>query len=200
MVLEVIDKKSRKDFLLLRCLLYKDNPNFISALHKDIESIFNPVKINFYNHGICKRWILQKIIMLSGALLLLSTWLKKNTTIHRIRFIVMGCKKKFQNKGIESGMIRKLQLEVIPRNTSAEAELAWIGDFNKKILAIHEATGAVREKVPRTYRKNILKNIYFNISFCTASLSSFSFFKSNAVPKTLSQKWVLTPKPFSSFL
>jgi hypothetical protein len=79
--------------------------------------------------------------------------LKKTTTIHRIRFIVMGCKKKFQNKGIESGMIRKLQLEVIPRNTITEAELAWVGDFNKKMIALHEATGAVREKVHRTYRK-----------------------------------------------
>ncbi|MEO8766619.1 MAG: GNAT family N-acetyltransferase [Ginsengibacter sp.] len=80
-------------------------------------------------------------------------WLKKTTTIHRIRFIVMGCKKKFQNKGIESGMIRKLQLEVVPRNTITQAELAWVGDFNKKMLALHEATGAIREKVHRTYRR-----------------------------------------------
>ena len=79
-------------------------------------------------------------------------WKKKTTTIDRIRFIVMGCKKKFQNKGIESGMIRQLQLEVLPRKTINEAELAWVGDWNKKMIAIHEATGAVREKVHRTYR------------------------------------------------
>ena len=79
-------------------------------------------------------------------------WYKRTTTIDRIRFIVMGCKKKFQNKGIESGMIRKLQIEVLPRNTIKEAELAWVGDFNKKMIALHEATGAVREKVHRTYR------------------------------------------------
>ncbi|MDQ6756090.1 MAG: GNAT family N-acetyltransferase [Bacteroidota bacterium] len=76
----------------------------------------------------------------------------KTTTIHRIRFIVMGCKKKYQNKGIESGMIKKLQEEVLPRNTIKEAELAWVGDFNKKMIAIHEATGAIREKVHCTYR------------------------------------------------
>jgi len=80
-------------------------------------------------------------------------WLSKTTSIHRIRFIVMGCKKKYQNKGIESGIIRRLQLEVLPRNTITEAELAWVGDFNKKMLALHAATGAVREKVHRTYRK-----------------------------------------------
>jgi hypothetical protein len=64
----------------------------------------------------------------------------------------MGCKKKFQNNGIESGMIRRLQIEVLPRNTIREAELAWVGDFNKKMIALHEATGAHREKVHRTYR------------------------------------------------
>ena len=79
-------------------------------------------------------------------------WYKKTTTIDRIRFIVMGCKTKFQNKGIESGLIRKIQIEVLPRNTIKEAELAWVGDFNKKMIALHEATGAQKEKVHRTYR------------------------------------------------
>ena len=115
---------------------YKNEPvAFILAL-PDINVILKPLKGKFN--------LLNKIRFL---------WLKRTTTIHRIRFIVMGCKKKFQNKGIESGMIRKLQLEVIPRNTITEAELSWVGDFNKKMIALHEATGAVREKVHRTYRK-----------------------------------------------
>jgi len=79
-------------------------------------------------------------------------WKLKTTTIDRIRFIVMGCKRKFQNKGIESGMIRQLQLETLPRNTIKQAELAWVGDWNTKMIAIHEATGATRKKVHRTYR------------------------------------------------
>lgn len=79
-------------------------------------------------------------------------WYKKTKTIDRIRFIVMGCKKKFQNKGIESGIIKKLEVEVLPRNTIKEVELAWVGDFNTKMIALHEATGAVTEKVHRTYR------------------------------------------------
>jgi len=115
---------------------YKNEPiGFVLAV-PDINVILKPLKgnLNLFN----------KLRFL---------WLKKTTTLHRIRFIVMGCKKKFQNKGIESGMIRKLQLEVVPRNTITEAELAWVGDFNKKMLALHEATGAVREKVHRTYRK-----------------------------------------------
>jgi hypothetical protein len=76
----------------------------------------------------------------------------KTRTIDRLRAITMGCKKKFQNKGVESALIRSLQLEVVPRNTIKGVELSWVGDFNKKMLAIHEATGAVKDKVHRTYR------------------------------------------------
>lgn len=79
-------------------------------------------------------------------------WYKKTTRIDRIRIIVMGCKKKYQNHGIESALTRSLQLEVMPRNTIRTVELAWVGDFNKKMLAIHEATGAVKDKVHRTYQ------------------------------------------------
>jgi len=79
----------------------------------------------------------------------------KKITIDRLRAITMGCKKKYQNKGVESALIRCLQLEVIPRNTIKGVELAWVGDFNQKMLAIHEATGAVKDKVHRTYRYHI---------------------------------------------
>ncbi len=82
-------------------------------------------------------------------------WYKNTLTIDRIRIIVMGCKKKYQNHGIESALIRKLQLEVIPRNTIKGVELAWVGDFNQKMRAIHEATGAVKDKVHRTYTYRI---------------------------------------------
>lgn len=79
-------------------------------------------------------------------------WYKNRTTIDRLRIIIMGCKKKYQNHGIESALIRCLQLEVLPRNTIKGVELAWVGDFNDKMLSIHEATGAKRDKVHRTYR------------------------------------------------
>jgi hypothetical protein len=79
-------------------------------------------------------------------------WYKNTTTIERLRIIIMGCKKKYQNHGIESALIRCLQIEVLPRNTIKGVELAWVGDFNDKMLALHEATGARRDKVHRTYR------------------------------------------------
>jgi hypothetical protein len=79
-------------------------------------------------------------------------WYKETITIDRLRIIVMGCKKKYQNHGIESALIRCLQLEVLPRKTIKDVELAWVGDFNPKMMALHEATGAKRDKVHRTYR------------------------------------------------
>ena len=79
-------------------------------------------------------------------------WYKNTTTVERLRIIIMGCKKKFQHHGIESALIRCLQIEVLPRNTIKGVELAWVGDFNEKMMAIHEATGAKRDKIHRTYR------------------------------------------------
>lgn len=79
-------------------------------------------------------------------------WYRHTSRVDRIRITVMGCKKKFQRHGLESALIRCLQEEVLPRKTIKGVELAWVGDFNKKMLALHEATGAKKEKVHRTYR------------------------------------------------
>ncbi len=80
-------------------------------------------------------------------------WYSRTTTVNRLRIIVMGCKKKFQNHGIESALIRCLQQEVLPRKkVITGVELAWVGDFNDKMLALHEATGATQDKIHRTYR------------------------------------------------
>ncbi len=35
-------------------------------------------------------------------------------TVDRLRIIILGCKKKYQNHGIESALVRSLQLEVVP--------------------------------------------------------------------------------------
>ena len=79
-------------------------------------------------------------------------WHRQFSKVDRLRIVVMGCKQRFQNHGIESALIRCLQNEVLPRKTIKEVELAWVGDFNKKMLALHYATGARQSKVHRTYR------------------------------------------------
>lgn len=71
----------------------------------------------------------------------------------RMRAVVMGTKKQYQNHGIESALFIKLKEYVLPLNQYDELELSWVGDFNDKMLAIHEATGASFGKKHVTMRK-----------------------------------------------
>ncbi|WP_448699813.1 GNAT family N-acetyltransferase [Mucilaginibacter sp. AW1-3] len=73
--------------------------------------------------------------------------------VSRMRAIVMGSKEKYQKHGLESAMFIKLKEYVYPLNQYFELELSWVGDFNDKMLAIHEATGAVFGKRHLTMRK-----------------------------------------------
>ena len=72
--------------------------------------------------------------------------------VSRMRAIVMGTKQKFQKHGLESAMFIKLKEYVLPLNQYKELELSWVGDFNEKMLAIHEATGATFGKKHLTMR------------------------------------------------
>jgi len=75
--------------------------------------------------------------------------------VHRMRAIVMGTKSKYQKLGLESAMIIQLGEYVLPKNQYTELELSWVGDFNDKMLAFHEATGAKFAKRHLTLRKTI---------------------------------------------
>jgi len=72
--------------------------------------------------------------------------------VSRMRAIVMGTKEKFQKHGLESAMFIKLKEYVYPLNQYFELELSWVGDFNDKMIAIHEATGATFGKRHLTMR------------------------------------------------
>lgn len=73
--------------------------------------------------------------------------------VSRMRAIVMGTKQSFQKHGLESAMFIKLKEYVLPLNQYKELELSWVGDFNDKMLAIHQATGATFGKRHLTMRK-----------------------------------------------
>ncbi|HEX8378170.1 MAG TPA: GNAT family N-acetyltransferase [Pedobacter sp.] len=73
--------------------------------------------------------------------------------VSRMRAVVMGTKKAYQKHGLESAMFIKLKEYVLPLNQYQELELSWVGDFNDKMLAIHEATGATFGKRHVTMRK-----------------------------------------------
>jgi hypothetical protein len=62
--------------------------------------------------------------------------------VKRMRAIVMGTKKKFQNHGLESAQFIKLGEYVLPLNQYDTLELSWVGDFNEKMMALHHSMGA----------------------------------------------------------
>ncbi len=73
--------------------------------------------------------------------------------VKRMRAIVMGTKQAYQKHGLESALFIKLGEYVLPKKQYTELELSWVGDFNDKMLAIHEATGAKFAKKHLTLTK-----------------------------------------------
>lgn len=72
--------------------------------------------------------------------------------VHRMRAVVMGTKTKYQKHGLESVLFIKLKEYVLPLKQYDEMELSWVGDFNEKMLALHEAMGGVFGKKHATMR------------------------------------------------
>ncbi len=73
-------------------------------------------------------------------------------SINRLRVIIMGVKPKYQKLGLESALIMNAHAIVMPSKHYKEVELSWVGDFNPKMRALHEATGSTLGKKHITYR------------------------------------------------
>jgi hypothetical protein len=58
-IIEVNNKESARDFLLLPVRLYKNEANWIRPLDKDIEDVFNPEKNKYFRHGEACRWVVK---------------------------------------------------------------------------------------------------------------------------------------------
>ncbi len=100
----------------------------------------------------------QILTKLNGKLNLWNTlkflYYKKNRTITRTRIILMGVDAKYQRSGIESGIFwhQEQFMKKKDKRHINEVELSWAGDFNPKIIAIYEATGAQKAKTHHTLR------------------------------------------------
>ncbi len=79
-------------------------------------------------------------------------WYKWRNTMTRTRVIILGVRPKFQRSGIESGIFWHLREEMVKKPHLNEMELSWVGDFNPKMIALHEAMGATFGKRHITYR------------------------------------------------
>lgn len=88
-----------------------------------------------------------------GLLQKLKFAIRRWAGVKRMRAIVMGTKQAYQKHGLESALFIKLGEYVLPKNQYTELELSWVGDFNDKMLALHEATGAKFGKKHLTLRK-----------------------------------------------
>lgn len=78
-------------------------------------------------------------------------WNKIRVKHTRMRAVIMGTKEQYRNQGLESCLFMKLQEYILPLNHYEELELSWVGDFNAKMLALHEAVGATYSKKHTTY-------------------------------------------------
>ncbi len=56
---EVKTEADKKQFLQVAIDIYKDDPNWIRPLDKDIEEVFDAAKNKFFKRGECTRWILK---------------------------------------------------------------------------------------------------------------------------------------------
>ncbi|MFA6259960.1 MAG: GNAT family N-acetyltransferase [Bacteroidia bacterium] len=78
-------------------------------------------------------------------------WYKKFGKINRARGIVFGVIPKYQNHGLETGMIMRLYQAAVKLPHLRASELAWIGDFNPKMHSLFNALGAKTTKIHYTY-------------------------------------------------
>lgn len=58
-LIKVNSKKTKREFLHVPVILYKNDPNWIRPLDNDIESIFDPKKNKRFRHGEAIRWVLK---------------------------------------------------------------------------------------------------------------------------------------------
>ncbi|MDX2432053.1 MAG: hypothetical protein QNK35_14040, partial [Bacteroides sp.] len=93
---------------------------------------------------------------LNGKLHLLNKlrflYYKRKKTITRFRGTAAGVVPKFQNSGVESGIIFQLNEVVKNKPQYKYLELAWVGDFNPKMIDLYLNTGAQHTKTHITYR------------------------------------------------
>jgi hypothetical protein len=57
-IVEVKNQQQANEFLMLPVRLYKNEPNWIRPLDKDVENVFDPDKNKAFRHGEVARWIL----------------------------------------------------------------------------------------------------------------------------------------------
>ena len=159
-----------KDFAEIYNDAWQDFENFVPLQTKGILETFNKMKTVMDEKLIWFAYINDEpasvIVILPDANQMIKSFNGKLGLIEKLKFlyyrwkgvsrmraVVMGTKKAFQKHGLESALFIKLKEYVLPLKQYVELELSWVGDFNDKMLSIHEATGATFGKRHATMRK-----------------------------------------------
>jgi GNAT superfamily N-acetyltransferase len=80
-------------------------------------------------------------------------WHRKIHPPHTMYGIIFGVVKDYQGKGVEGAMIKYAADTIAPMRRYKDTVLAWIGDFNPKMLKVCENLGAENFRTYITYRK-----------------------------------------------
>ena len=67
-LVQVLDKRFSKEFLEVPLTIYKNDPNFIRPLNKDVNDVFDPKKNKAFRFGECARWLLKENDILIGRI------------------------------------------------------------------------------------------------------------------------------------
>ncbi|WP_083257082.1 N-acetyltransferase [Arcticibacter eurypsychrophilus] len=158
------------DFMEIYNDAWKNFENFVPIKNSTIMETFNQMKIIMEPNLIWFAYVNDEpasfVVILPDANQIIKSFRGKLGIIEKLKFlyfrwrgvsrmraIVMGTKQAYQKHGLESALFIKLGEYVLPRNQYKELELSWVGDFNDKMLSLHEATGASFGKRHVTMRK-----------------------------------------------
>ncbi|MEN8117087.1 MAG: GNAT family N-acetyltransferase [Bacteroidota bacterium] len=131
----ITDSKAILDPEMIWFAYNEDKPIALFAMVPDLNQIL--MKLN----GKLNLWGILKFL-----------YYKKTKLMTRTRILIMGVDPKYQRSGIESGIFWHQQQFMKKKPQYTEVELSWAGDFNPKVIAIYEATGAKKTKIHYTMR------------------------------------------------
>ncbi len=138
---EVLDELQRLKMIMREDLVWfafiGREPAAFMLMLPDLNELFAKNKSKLSGWGALRLW-----------------WLNKNWDIKRIKIVVMGVHKAYQKLGMESVLIEAAYERVkLHYPTVQEVELAWVGDFNVPMMALHQAAGARFLRRHVTFRK-----------------------------------------------
>jgi len=80
-------------------------------------------------------------------------WHRWRGTCRRLMIFGMGVIPAHQKKGLEALMLRSAELTILDRKKYDDVIVAWIGDFNPKMVNLIESIGLEKVQTGITYRK-----------------------------------------------